>query len=74
NVSQTILSSIELLMPEIEEQNKIDKFFIQLDTTIALHQRKLDALKLMKKGFLQQMFPKIEADIPEIRFADFDGK
>ncbi|WP_208664569.1 restriction endonuclease subunit S, partial [Listeria monocytogenes] len=40
----------------------------------ALHQRKLDALKLMKKGFLQQMFPKIEADIPEIRFADFDGK
>ncbi|EHD1578937.1 restriction endonuclease subunit S [Listeria monocytogenes] len=74
NVSQTILSSIELLMPEIEEQNKIDKFFIQLDTTIALHQRKLDALKLMKKGFLLQMFPKIEADIPEIRFADFDGK
>ncbi|HEM0602696.1 TPA: restriction endonuclease subunit S [Listeria monocytogenes] len=74
NVSQTILSSIEVLMPEIEEQNKIDKFFIQLDTTIALHQRKLDALKLMKKGFLQQMFPKIEADIPEIRFADFDGK
>ncbi|MEG7729963.1 restriction endonuclease subunit S, partial [Listeria monocytogenes] len=74
NVSQTILSSIELLMPEIEEQNKIDKFFIQLDTTIALHQRKLDTLKRMKKGFLQQMFPKIEADIPEIRFADFDGK
>ncbi|EAC9871039.1 restriction endonuclease subunit S [Listeria monocytogenes] len=56
------------------EQEKIGTFFKQLDHTIALHQRKLDALKLMKKGFLQQMFPKIEADIPEIRFADFDGK
>ncbi|HAC5330354.1 TPA_asm: restriction endonuclease subunit S [Listeria monocytogenes] len=72
NVSQTILSSIELLMPEIEEQNKIDKFFIQLDTTIALHQRKLDALKLMKKGFLQQMFPNNEEKVPRLRFADFD--
>ncbi|HCW3272600.1 type I restriction endonuclease [Listeria monocytogenes] len=57
-----------------EEQQKIGAFFKQLDNTITLHQRKLDALKLMKKGFLQQMFPKIEADIPKIRFADFDGK
>ncbi|EAE4376421.1 restriction endonuclease subunit S, partial [Listeria monocytogenes] len=72
NVSQTILSSIELLMPEIEEQNKIDKFFIQLDTTIALHQRKLDTLKRMKKGFLQQMFPNNEEKVPRLRFADFD--
>ncbi|MBC1337500.1 restriction endonuclease subunit S [Listeria innocua] len=60
--------------PNLTEQQKIGTFFKQLDDTIALHQRKLDALKLMKKGFLQQMFPKIEADIPEIRFADFDGK
>ncbi|EAE8669354.1 restriction endonuclease subunit S [Listeria monocytogenes] len=72
NVSQTILSSIELLMPEIEEQNKIDKFFIQLDTTIALHQRKLDTLKRMKKGFLQQMFPNNEEKVPRLRFAVFD--
>ncbi|CAK19897.1 restriction endonuclease subunit S [Listeria welshimeri] len=57
-----------------EEQQKIGSFFKQLDNTIALHQRKLEALKLMKKGLLQQMFPKSEADIPKIRFADFDGK
>ncbi|EAC4724190.1 restriction endonuclease subunit S, partial [Listeria monocytogenes] len=63
-----------LYIPELKEQQKIGVFFKQLDNAIALHQRKLDALKLMKKGFLQQMFPKIEADIPEIRFADFDGK
>ncbi|EAG9492383.1 restriction endonuclease subunit S [Listeria monocytogenes] len=63
-----------LYIPKLKEQQKIGDFFKQLDNTIALHQRKLDALKLMKKGFLQQMFPKIEADIPKIRFADFDGK
>ncbi|MBF2658118.1 restriction endonuclease subunit S [Listeria welshimeri] len=57
-----------------EEQQKIGSFFKQLDNTIALHQRKLEALKLMKKGFLQQMFPKSEEGIPKIRFADFDGK
>ncbi|EKO3230478.1 restriction endonuclease subunit S [Listeria innocua] len=57
-----------------EEQKKIGDFFKQLDDTIALHQRKLDALKLMKKGFLQQMFPKSEEDVPKIRFTDFDGK
>ncbi|HEL8745365.1 TPA: restriction endonuclease subunit S, partial [Listeria monocytogenes] len=39
---------------------------------IALHQRKLDTLKQMKKGLLQQMFPKSEEDVPKIRFADFD--
>ncbi|EAG9262135.1 restriction endonuclease subunit S, partial [Listeria monocytogenes] len=55
-----------------EEQQKIGAFFKQLDNTITLHQRKLDALKLMKKGFLQQMFPKRGENIPKIRFDDFD--
>ncbi|EAK8383560.1 restriction endonuclease subunit S, partial [Listeria monocytogenes] len=74
-VKASELKNLKLMFPnDEEEQQKIGKFFKYLDDTIALHQRKLDALKLMKKGFLQQMFPKIEADIPEIRFADFDGK
>lgn len=40
----------------LEEQNKIGKFFKQLDDTIALHQRELNALKETKKAFLQKMF------------------
>ncbi|EAF9832514.1 restriction endonuclease subunit S [Listeria monocytogenes] len=59
--------------PNLTEQQKIGTFFKQLDDTIALHQRKLDALKQMKKGFLQQMFPKSEEDVPKIRFTDFNG-
>lgn len=56
---------------KIEEQQKIGTFFKQLDDTIALHQRKLDLLKETKKGFLQKMFPKNGAKVPEIRFPGF---
>ncbi|EAD5841901.1 restriction endonuclease subunit S [Listeria innocua] len=58
--------------PNLTEQQKIGTFFKQLDDTIALHQRKLDTLKLMKKGFLQQMVTKSGENIPKIRFDDFD--
>ncbi|EDO0828831.1 restriction endonuclease subunit S, partial [Listeria monocytogenes] len=58
--------------PNLTEQQKIGTFFKQLDDTIALHQRKLDALKLMKKGLLQQMVTKSGENIPKIRFDDFD--
>ncbi|MDT6445205.1 restriction endonuclease subunit S [Enterococcus faecium] len=57
--------------PDINEQQKIGAFFKQLDDTIALHQRKLDLLKETKKGFLQKMFPKNGAKVPEIRFPGF---
>ena len=53
------------------EQQKIASFFKQLDNTIALHQRKLDLLKEQKKGYLQKMFPKNGAKVPELRFAGF---
>lgn len=38
------------------EQQKIGSFFKQLDSTIALHQRKLEKLQELKKGYLQKMF------------------
>ena len=38
------------------EQLKISKYFSSIDTLISLHQRKLDHLKELKKGLLQQMF------------------
>lgn len=51
------LSSI-LLFPNLDEQEKIGQFFKQLDNTIALHQRKCEQLKELKKFMLQNMFPK----------------
>ncbi|MHC3903458.1 restriction endonuclease subunit S [Streptococcus thermophilus] len=64
-------STFEISVPSYEEQRKIGSFLKQLDDTITLHQRKLDLLKEQKKGFLQKMFPKNGAKVPELRFAGF---
>ena len=67
------INQIEMNVPSLEEQTKIGTFFKQIDNTITLHQRKLDLLKETKKGFLQKMFPKNGAKVPEIRFPGFTG-
>ncbi|WP_099421060.1 restriction endonuclease subunit S [Streptococcus macedonicus] len=71
NISKTKMLEIEIPTPTLSEQEKIGSFFKQLDNTIALHQRKLDLLKEQKKGYLQKMFPKNGAKVPELRFAGF---
>ncbi|MCV3175554.1 restriction endonuclease subunit S [Enterococcus faecium] len=73
SLSKTVINSVGASVPSYEEQQKIGSFFKQLDDTIALHQRKLDLLKETKKGFLQKMFPKNGAKVPEIRFPGFTG-
>jgi len=70
-VSGKQMSKMSIMIPELSEQKKIGSFFEQLDNTIALHQRKLDLLKEQKKGYLQKMFPKNGAKVPELRFAGF---
>lgn len=45
-----------VLLPKIEEQIKIGEFFKQLDQTIELQEKELEALKETKKAFLQKMF------------------
>ena len=61
----------ELAIPEKAEQDKIAHLFNSLDNLIAANQRKLDLLKEQKKGYLQKMFPKNGAKVPELRFAGF---
>lgn len=67
NLQKTLIS----FPKDFEEQQKIGAFFKKIDDTIALHQRKLDLLKEQKKGFLQKMFPKNGAKVPELRFEGF---
>ena len=66
-----VMMKLNILLPTFDEQEKIGSFFSLLDKTIALHQRKLDLLKEQKKGYLQKMFPKNGAKVPELRFAGF---
>ncbi|ANK65968.1 hypothetical protein AYR54_11620 (plasmid) [Loigolactobacillus backii] len=71
-INSSDLSNIEIHVPsKLSEQQKIGSFFKQLDDTVVLHQRKLDLLKEQKKGYLQKMFPKNGAKVPELRFAGF---
>ncbi|MED1607517.1 restriction endonuclease subunit S [Cytobacillus kochii] len=56
-INSNDLSEIEIKVPtDNDEQTQIGNFFKQLDETIALQQKELDALKQTKKAFLQKMF------------------
>ena len=57
--------------PKINEQKAISNFITELDHLIALHQRKCDETKQLKKFMLQKMFPKNGEKNPEIRFEGF---
>ena len=55
-ITGRMFSEMSFSMPETKEQAVIGTFFRNLDSLISLHQRKLDHLKELKKGLLQQMF------------------
>ncbi|WP_417569776.1 restriction endonuclease subunit S [Parasutterella excrementihominis] len=65
------VGSLKIPYPSRAEQEKIGEFFSQLDTTITLHQRKLEGLSKLKKSLLQKMFPKNGQQNPELRFPGF---
>lgn len=71
SISFSEFGDLKLCFPPKKEQQKIGQFFKQLDDTIALHQRELDSLKVMKKSLLNKMFPKNGESVPEIRFPGF---
>ena len=50
------LKSVDIVIPNMEEQIKLSNLFMNLDSTITLQQRKLEILKNIKKSFLQKMF------------------
>jgi type I restriction enzyme S subunit len=56
NISKTKAMDIEIMLPKLDEQIKLGKFFKQLDNLITLHQRKLDKLKSIKQAYLNEMF------------------
>ena len=60
-----------ILVPSIQEQQKIGAFLDKLDFLITLHQRKLDKLHKVKRSLLERMFPRNGANVPEIRFSGF---
>ncbi|WP_323615842.1 restriction endonuclease subunit S [Erysipelothrix rhusiopathiae] len=65
-------AKFEIMVPKQSEQNQIGTFFQNLDSLITLHQRELENYKLLKKGFLQKLFPSNGDTNPSIRFDGFN--
>ena len=71
SVSRAAMSGAIMSVPSVEEQGKIAGLLSRLDDLIALHQRKCDGLKTVKKSLLEKMFPREGEAAPEVRFAGF---
>ncbi|MFK4567856.1 restriction endonuclease subunit S [Enterococcus sp. UD-01] len=71
NLGMRELEKFNVQFPKIEEQKKIGSFFKQLDSTIALHQRKLEKMKSLKTAYLSEMFPAVGEKKPKRRFKGF---
>ena len=56
NLNKELVSSAKVPVPKITEQILIGAYLDNFDSLISLHRRKLDHLKELKKGLLQQMF------------------
>ena len=56
SLSKTTIEKIIIKLPSITEQQKIAKFLTSLDNKVALINKKLEQVKLFKKGLLQRMF------------------
>lgn len=73
NLSGTIVKNLIINTPSYVEQVRMGEYFFDLDNLIALHQRKLEQQKNLKKYFLQNMFPAKGEKVPRIRFKGFTG-
>ncbi len=60
NLSGEIVKSIELGFPKPEEQQRIADCLSSLDDLITLEAQKLDTLRALKKGLMQQLFPALD--------------
>ena len=71
NISFDEYTSVSVILPGTEEQDRIADFFRHLDNLITLHQRKFEKLTSVKKSMLEKMFPQNGSSYPEIRFKGF---
>ncbi|MDT0593169.1 restriction endonuclease subunit S [Halomonas sp. PAR8] len=70
-ISGKTLGNMLILVPSINEQQKIGDFFKKLDDMITIQQRKLEKTKALKSAYLAEMFPAEGERLPKRRFAGF---
>ena len=70
-VSGKQMAKMPLLVPGLDEQQKIGHFFKRLDEMITTQQRKLEKAKALKSAYLAEMFPTEGERVPKRRFSGF---
>ena len=60
-----------IVLPPLDEQQKIAEILSTQDKAIELQGRKIEELKRFKKGCLEKMFPRKRQKVPEKRFPGF---
>ena len=71
SLSKKIINEVKAKVPSVGEQRQIGMFFSGLDRIIRVQERKTELLRLSKKYFLQNMFPRRGESAPRLRFAGF---
>ncbi|MFO3122374.1 restriction endonuclease subunit S [Legionella pneumophila serogroup 1] len=72
-ISASRLATIEIFYPLEKEQQKIADCLSSIDELITAESKKLDALKIYKKGLMQQLFPAEGETLPKLRFPEFQA-
>jgi type I restriction enzyme S subunit len=73
NLNADIIKALRVSFPKAPEQQKIAECLSSVDVLIAAQGRKLDALRIHKKGLMQQLFPREGETQPRIRFPEFQN-
>lgn len=71
NISNKDFFSIPIPVPPLKEQKKIAEFLSSVDELLEQEKIKLENLKEYKKGLLQNLFPKENQKVPDLRFPEF---
>lgn len=59
-INKSLFSAVRLLVPKLDEQQRIATCLGSLDALISAETQKLEVLKTHKKGLMQQLFPSPE--------------
>lgn len=70
--NENILGS-QVVFPSLPEQQTIAECLSSVDELMAAQARKLDALKIHKKGLMQHLFPREGESRPSLRFPEFQN-
>lgn len=72
NIEWDSLYQQAIMLPELDEQEKVSEFFIKLEQIISDKELQKKKIETLQSTMLEKMFPKDGADVPAIRFNGFE--